>query len=283
MRCRPGFHPVPAGGPGGGSEGRAMSSSGMIHIVATLNLTRGTGRLLHMTPQPAAASGTPARREAEASRRRGAIKKPLITLRVYDQRGRMLNGYRAELIPDACRDVGDDNTGSVDVFIPQDLSASRLDLVLNGTVLDTFTPGGPAKAVRNIRAAGAAAGRARARRAIGGPAGGESTDPVITWNPTTATRAEGAGPKTVYSVQVSTDDGNSWQTVGFDLHEPQVAIDHNLLGNVKKIKVRITSTDGFRSATVEKVFKASDLYNGAPSKTSNVRQRIARKYRREGH
>ena len=240
---------------------RAMSSSGMIHVVATLNLTRGTGRLVHLTPQPTAASGTPAKRHAAARRRRESTNKPIITVRVYDQSGRMLNEYQAELIADACRDAGDDETGSVDVFIPRDPSVSRLDLILNGTVLDTFTPGQPAKAVRNIRATGAAAGRARrSSRAIEGSTGGASVDPVITWNDTApVTRAEGAGPRSVYSVQVSTDDGKSWQTVGFDLHEPQVAIDSSLLGNAKKVKVRITSTDGFHSATVEKVFKASDL------------------------
>ena len=73
------------------------------------------------------------------------------------------------------------------------------------------------------------------------------------------TRGAAAAPGTVYSVQISTDGGQTWETVGFDLHEPQVAIDRSLIGDAKTVKVRITSTDGFRSVTTEKSLKASDL------------------------
>ena len=266
---------LPAGMPGGSGArasrsargAKAMSNTDLIHVVATVNLTHASGQLQHVTPQPAVASGAVLSREKEGPRRRSASGKPNLALRVYGSDDALLAEYRTELIPDACRDAGDDETGTVDASIPQNPAAVRLELVLDGNVLDTFSPGRPAKAVKDIRAASRAGKRAATRDGVGGPSD-ESINPVITWSDAApaartsrGTRAEGAAEPAgaVYSVQVSTDDGETWQTVGFGLRDPQVAIDHNLLGDAEKIKVRITSIDGFRSATVEKVFKASDL------------------------
>ena len=85
--------------------------------------------------------------------------------------------YVAPFIPDACRDAGDDVSGSIDAFVPAASAATRLELVLDGVVVDTFASAAAAPpAVSNIRGSapagaphGASAGVTKAAR-TGGPA-----------------------------------------------------------------------------------------------------------------
>jgi hypothetical protein len=261
---------LPAGMPAGGVRprsaakgGKDMSRGGMIHVVATVNLTAASGRFQHVTPQPVATSGGPATPVTAGSRSK-KTGKPNLTVRAYT--GAALVEYKVDFIQDACRDPGDEETGAVDAFIPQSAALTRLELLLNGSVIDTFSPAATAKPVRNIRsAARSASGRTTRRggRGLADAAAGDPDFPTISWDAPGGTRGDTRGladaPGTVYSVQISTDSGKTWQTVGFDLHEPKVDIDRGLIGDAKTVKVRITSTDGFRSVTTEKNLKASDL------------------------
>ena len=88
---------------------------------------------------------------------------------------------------------------------------------------------------------------------------------MITWTESGATargraaRAARAGSERVYSVQVSTDDGKTWQTVAFGLREPQATIDRHAFGDASEVRIRVTSHDGFRSVSTERKLKATDL------------------------
>ncbi len=239
------------------SRSTAMSSAGAIHVVATINLTRATGELRHITPVAAVPAG-----QTLAA----AVKKPKksavrVTLRCYGEGDRLLAEYPAAFIPDACREEGDDETGSADVFLPHVSGAARLELVLNGKPLASFAPGPAARAVRQIRAARPAAARA----ALGGPETQHDADPVLTWTDPAVSRAAlgGAGGESesgrTYTVEISSDNGQTWQTVGFGLREPRVVVDRHLLAETDKVKVRVTSTDGFQSASSEKTLKVSEL------------------------
>jgi hypothetical protein len=255
---------LPAGAtPGAGRRAgtrkrtRDRSMTGAIHVVATVNLTRGTGTLRHVT----GASDVPVGRALATSRRerdrRTSRAEYTVALRRYDGGGRLLDELPVTIIPDACLDPGDDRTGVVDTFLAPSSDASRLELLLNGSVIDTFVPAAPARTVRNIRPAAAGRRRARAAREL-------YADPVITWNEAGrggerrgAAVARGTGR--VYTVQISTDGGSIWQTVGFGLREPQVTIDRQLLADATEVKIRVISHDGFRSVSAEKTLKAEDL------------------------
>jgi hypothetical protein len=145
----------------------------------------------------------------------------------------------------------------IDVFLPPMKDASRLELVINGSVMDTFVPGGTG-AVRDIRSAAPAP---RRRGAAAAAAEDVDADPVMTWKEAgAATRrrgAGGAGP--TYTVQVSTDDGKTWLTAGFGLREPRVTLDRQAFGDADTVRVRVTATNGFQSSTSEKTLKVSDL------------------------
>jgi len=210
---------------------------------------------------------------------------------VFGRGDALIAEYVAPFIPDACRDAGDDVAGSIDAFVPAASAATRLELVLDGIVVDTFASAAAAPpAVSNIRASTPARGPARGRRPgvskaarTGGPASDDAdtdADPVLSWTPavpagrgpralsrragsrtpiadTSAGAASGAATR--YNVQVSVDGGATWQTVGYGLTEPQVRVDRTVLGDAETVKVRVTATTGFRSVSTEKTMKASEL------------------------
>lgn len=265
------------------ARGGAMPAGGTIHVVATLNATQGTGQLRHVTPIAASAAGqAPLAKGGARGATRGAGGHDA-RLRVFGAGDKLLGEYPAPWIQDSCRDEGDDDTGSIDVFVPGASSATKLELVFNGAVVDTFTPAPTPKAVSNIRSSAPTRGartRGGAARTAGGPGAADEDDdgdPVLTWTPAAApatrgsrrsrgaTRggpaaaAEAPGADTQYTVQVSVDGGTTWQTVGYALKEPTVRIDRTVLGDAATVKVRITATSGFKSVTTEKTMKASDL------------------------
>lgn len=267
--------------------GTMPPKAGTIHVVATLNVTGGTGEIRHVTPQPAAVAATApqATRRAARSARGGTAAGPSVSVRVYGKNDRLLGDHPAPFIPDSCLDPGDDTTGAIDTFVAGGAAATRLELVLDGTVVDTFTPAPAPAAVTNIRGRAPAAGpRGAARGAVRGAVAGtaaddDGADPVLTWTAVgtrgargargaaragaarggAAPAAEAAGGDTRYTVQVSVDGGTTWQTVGFALKEPQVRIDRSVLGDAASVKVRVTATSGFTSVTSEKTMKASNL------------------------
>ncbi len=276
--------PLPARRTGGrarrtAGRGGAMPR-GTIHVVATLNVTRRTGEVRHVTPvalippgQDVLASGRP------RGTRSGAAVGPSVQLRVYGKAEAPIAEFVAPFIADACRDAGDDVTGTIDAFVPGAAAATRLELVLDGAVVDTFAAAGAPAAVSNIRGSapvrGPRGGPARAVARADTPESGGDADPVLSWTsakPAARTArgaargasratagAAAAASDTRYTVQVSVDGGATWQTVGFALREPQVRIDRTILGDAATVKVRVTATSGFTSVSTEKTMKASEL------------------------
>jgi hypothetical protein len=255
-------------------RGGAMPTGGTIHVVATINVTRQTGELRHVLPVAAIPPGQAPLAGGRPRRSSRAARGPEVALRVIGRGDAVMGEFPAAFIADACNDPGDDVTGSIDAFLTPASAATRLELLLDGTVVDTFTPGATPGAVANIRG-GAPAGRPRggAMRAArsGGAAADADADPILTWTPPAAarrgvrktTRAGGAAAApatdTQYTVQVSVDGGSTWQTVGFALKSPQVRIDRAVLGDAETVKVRVTATTGFSSTTTEKTLKAGEL------------------------
>jgi len=254
---------LPAGaaleGPVRRARGRAVSRSGSVHVVATLNLTRASGRIRHVT-----AYDRPARRTTAVQGARGRRSaEPDVSLRFYG------SGPRPRIIPvafirDACTNRGDDVTGTVDTLLPAIKNATRLELVLNGQVVDTFSAGDPVGAVRNIHSARPARASTRRSRAAAGTTDDVEEAALLTWQPSggarrARARAERAPSPVHYTVQISTDDGATWRTATFDSTEPQARIDRQLFGDADTIKVRVVATNGFRRAVSEKTMAASDF------------------------
>jgi hypothetical protein len=148
--------------------------------------------------------------------------------------------------PDACRDVDADETGIVDVVIPSTPDAAAIELVLEGQAIDTFTRTTTAQPVQNVRAVTPSQEFAIARNEI-------PTTVSIEWNDASTesgTRALDTARGVSYIVQISKDNGETWQTVGFDLDRTKLDVDPSLLEDADQIQVRVTSTDGFTAHTV---------------------------------
>ena len=91
-------------------------------------------------------------------------------------------------------------------------------------MLDTFEAGPQVTGVRNIRRATSNAGMQ-----------------ALTWDSDEATN-----PKVTYTVQVSADDGASWQTVAVGSPTPEIPLDRSQFPSAQRLKVRVTETNGFQ-------------------------------------
>jgi hypothetical protein len=227
----------PAPGPGGpsGSGGRtderyphqptpppeeeigemAPAEDILISVVATANLTKQEGKIEFVNPVDwAMPSGLP--KEGPA------------TLRVKGSAGQVLNDYSVEVKLNTDRAPGEDQTGIVDAVISVDPGAQTIELLIADVVADTVRVGGgtsamvaPAVVSPGVEDIGIAA----------------MVDKV------------GVDHQT-YSVRVSTDDGQTWQTIAVGLKEPSFTIDRSQFPEGQQVQVRIIATDGLTSSVV---------------------------------
>ena len=217
-----------------------------IHVVARVDRTKGTGAFLYVTPLNAAALAAA-----------GPVAGGEYTVRVRRSAGPAID-YPAAFRKDACGDPADDDTGSVELTVPNDAKAVALDLLRGAAVLATFDPGGEPPEPTNVRSA-AAPGAGPALAA----AQGRPTRPKVAWTPAPAAGGAAllgaAGPGPVYAVQVSTDDGVTWRTVGVGLATPEASLDPHLFEGKDTVRVRVIASNGFRTKTTDQTLAVKDL------------------------
>lgn len=221
----------------GVSRESTIMSANSIQVLATVNLTRKTGVLQHVTASSTLPPDVPESMPDQA---------PDLKLRLYREDGQLVGEFPVNFYPDACREVDADETGIVDVVIPSTPDAAAIELVLEGQAIDTFTRTTTAQPVQNVRAVTPPQEFAIARSEI-------PTTVSIEWNDASTesgARALDTAPGVSYIVQISKDNGETWQTVGFDLDRTKLDVDPSLLEDADQIQVRVTSTDGFTAHTV---------------------------------
>ncbi len=209
--------------------GQANRGSGMIasiQVVATVNRSKHTGKIVSVVP-----SHSPPR----AASLHGEVKCDVVLL---DGDGVELKRYPAAWIPDACVDAEQDETGMIDTLVPNLPRADKVKVEVEGREIDTFQRGVRPSPVRDIHPAASGFG-------------GRDTidDPLISWVDDAAAKAGPGNRPPVYLVDVSTNGGRRWRTIGVNLTTPQVRLDRSLLAGAKKVLVRVTSTDGFTEET----------------------------------
>ena len=146
-----------AAGPGDGVAG--------IHVVAAANVTRATGSLSAVLPS-----------SSEPSPPDDAAGREPFSLVLATARGRTLVEQPVAFQPSACELPDDDVTGTIDVVLPSDPKARRIELRHGDRVLDSRPIGGaalPAAGAGGRVGRRAAAGRRRpgrrGRRGVGRP------------------------------------------------------------------------------------------------------------------
>ena len=245
---------APKAGPGVPGGGGPSMSAGVVHVVATVNLTKSTGAIQQVVPQSEAVPSGPSPA--------ASVQQPGLAILLKASDGRVLGEYDAPFYQDSCREPDQDETGIVDVAIPNSPDAAKLELTVAGKVVDTFQPSMRPAEVKDIRsAASAVSGLAVAAPGVVSP---PTTHAVITWTDDVQAAAAAlpgplAGDTPTYIVQISTDNGATWRTVGLGMIHHYAAIDRSLLEGAKSVRVRVISTNGFQSAVSEQSFEASAL------------------------
>lgn len=187
----------------------------VVSIVATVNLTKRTGRILYVNPLE--------RRIASDRERPGPA-----LLRVKGAGDQVLQETPVPVRLSSELRPGEDQVGIVDAVLPIDASARAIELVLDGQVVDSYAVGGPLPSVRALRMVEGAA------REI----------TIVTDAEVPVERGQ------TYSVQVSTDDGRTWQTIAIGLKRPALDLDRSQFRAGQEVRVRVVATNGLQRSVV---------------------------------
>ena len=196
-------------------EEKAVPESIPISVVATANLTERQGEIRFVNPLERATATKPPK-EAAA------------TLRVRAGDGRVLGDHPVEVKLSSELSPEDDRVGIVDAVITVSADARSIELLFGERVADAFAVGGALPAVRGLRVTDAGEEAVRLTLDLDTPIKDHQS----------------------YSVQVSTDNGQTWQTVGVGLKDRSVTLDRSQFHEGQEVRVRVVATNGLTSSVV---------------------------------
>ena len=217
--------PVRSGGSGGRPDERfphlvavrhdAATEGVLVSVIATVNLTARQGRIEYVHPvtnhRPSAA---PQQRD--------------VTIRSLGETGASLDEHPVEVKLSSELEPGEDRTGLVDAVLPVNGTARALELVIGGQVVDTYRVGGPPPAATAIQPVALEGSQLRVAVHF-------------------EREMEDAH---TYAVQLSTDQGRTWQTIAVGLKEQPFSLDRSHLPDGHEVRVRVITTNGLSSCTV---------------------------------
>lgn len=193
----------------------------LVSVVATVNVTRNEGKIRFVNPIP---SGRPSGIESEST----------VELRVKSEAEKVLHEYPVlvniftELAPEA------DREGLVDAVIPVSPTTRTIELTIGGKVADMARVGGAAPAVSGVQRVAPDEKEAGILLAL---------DKRLDEGHT-------------FAVQVSIDQGRTWQTVAVGLREPTFTIDRRQFREGQELRVRVIATNGLsRSIVMSEPFR----------------------------
>lgn len=190
-----------------------MASEASVNVVATINLTQRTGKIMFVNPVSRAI--VPA-----------AAVDNNVEIRVLSADGQNLQTVPVPVKINTCSDSLPDEIGIVDAVVPSHPDARQLQLVVYGQVVDTFSAGAAAPEVSNLRRE-------------------ETTDSAVSFAWDAPGDEEASNIR--YNIQSSIDEGNTWQTIAVGSTTPEVQIDRSQYPPGARVTVRVIATDGFTS------------------------------------
>jgi hypothetical protein len=193
----------------------AAAERNLISVQATVNLTKEEGKIEYVNPL---SQGEASHTESDSP----------VTLRTKRADGQVLHEYQVSVKPLSIRSPEGDRLGLVDAVLAVDPDAKEVELSVAGHTADTFRASETPPDVRGL-----------SRVAT------EEPTLSMAWE----TEAE-SGEDQTYMVQVSTDNGRTWETLAVGLPTPEVTIDRNQFYGAENVLVRVIATDGFRRSVV---------------------------------
>jgi hypothetical protein len=129
---------------------------------------------------------------------------------------------------------GDEQVGLIDAAVAAPAGTEAVALVLDDKVVDQREAGGPG-------GPNAAREALRARQFSGNAVSASRLDGqlIIQW--------QTVAPGITYNVQVSADNGTTWQTVGVNVPGNRLALDAGQFSATASVDVRVTATTGFET------------------------------------
>jgi hypothetical protein len=187
----------------------------LIHVVATVNLTRQQGKIEYVNPLSA----------GDAS-----VLKPgsQVQIRVLSADETLLREYPVEVKLNSELGPEDDKEGLIDAALTVDPAARVVQLAIAGGIADTFRA-----------AAQAPSGDVSSRVKV------EKAAVHLSWQP-----GPTADAKQTFTIQASTDGGQTWYTLGVGLTEPSIQIHKGQFEAGREVRLRVLATDGFTQLVV---------------------------------
>ena len=211
-----------------------MEAGEFINVVATVNLTRKTGKIKYVNP---VSSVLVPKDEPDSP----------VMIRVRSADGGVVAEHRAPVKLNTCLEPNKDRKGLVDVALPRRREAATLELLIDEQLVDTFRAGGAPPIPSNLRR------RELAEDETAPPRVGTSEDALsLEWDAPVSEDEGGehAAGNLTYNVQASTDGGRTWQTLAVGLTEPTTTIDQGEFQDAGSVMLRIIATNGFDSSVM---------------------------------
>lgn len=192
----------------------AASTRRLIHVVATVNLGTGKGIIRYVHP---ISQGTPSQQDPVSS----------VSLRVKDSSDSVIDEHRAKarMLSDPSPD--EDRSGIIDAILEVPTNARSIELIIDGEVVHMFRAGDASPSVRGLKVV------VTPPSSLG-----------LIWEPQ-------AGEEEIsYTLQVSIDNGRTWQTLGVGLRRADVVVDRQQFKGHKSVLGRVIATNGFTSSAM---------------------------------
>ena len=197
--------------PEAGGAGQEAERLVSLSVVGTANLTRRSGAIRYVNPLERPRGAKDVGHDA--------------VLRVSDGAGKALGDYPVAVRLDSEIMPGEKIQGIIDAVIEVASTARLIELLIGEEVVDRHRIGGGAPRMRALRAEAVPHGM----------------------------RVEGEAAEAeelTYTVQVSIDDGRTWQTVAVGLKTPSTDVDRSQFPPGQALKVRVIATNGLERSVV---------------------------------